>query len=169
MMKDKITVKEIAELLNVSKTTVQRAIKELELTPDIISKNKHLYCPESAKEIIQFINFSFDFSGVFDFDTKTKQNETEQNKDETKTENIGVNPPQSEDFRHSITTEYIETLKEQIKQKDLMIADLLEQNKMLVISNARITKALEDKSGEAEEVIETPDKPNKKRFWFWRK
>lgn len=169
MKKNNITVKEIAELLNVSKTTVQRAIKELQLTPDIIEKNRHLYCPESAKEIMQFIDFSFDVSQVFNFDTETKQNEAEQNKDEAKTETSGANPPKSDDFRHSITTEYIETLKEQIKQKDLMIADLLEQNKMLVISNARITKALEDKSGEAEEVIETPDKPEKKRFWFWRK
>ena len=69
MMKDKITVKEIAEMLNVSKTTVQRAIKELELTPDIIVKNRHLYCPESAKEIIEFIDNSFDVSQVFNFET----------------------------------------------------------------------------------------------------
>lgn len=166
MMKDKITVKEIAEMLNVSKTTVQRAIKELELTPDIIVKNRHLYCPESAKEIIEFIDNSFDVSQVFNFKTETKQNETEQNKDDTKAETVGASPPQSDDFRHSITTEYIETLKEQIKQKDMMIADLLEQNKMLVVSNARITKALEDKSGEDENII---NQPEKRWFQFWKK
>ena len=48
----------------------------------------------------------------------------------------------------------------------MMIADLLEQNKMLVVSNARITKALEDKSGEDENII---NQPEKKWFQFWKK
>lgn len=167
-MKNNITVKEIADLLGVSKTTVQRAIKELELTPDLIIKNKHIYEKETAKEIIEFIDNSFDFTGVFNFDTETKQNETEQNKHETKAETVGAIPPQTEEFRHDITTEYIETLKEQIKQKDLMIADLLEQNKVLTYSNARITKALEDKTGEDQSIMD-PGDPPKKWFQFWKK
>ena len=54
-MNNYFSVKEIAEWCNVSKTTVQRVINELELIPHK-DKNRHLYSQEDSQLICQKLN-----------------------------------------------------------------------------------------------------------------
>lgn len=56
------TVKDIAELLNISKSTVQRAINTEGLSPDVEGKQKRLYGYEKTVRIIGILAPEFDIS-----------------------------------------------------------------------------------------------------------
>jgi DNA-binding Lrp family transcriptional regulator len=57
------SVLEIAELTGTSKSTVRRAIQELEIEADGIVKNTYKYSDQSIVKIVQHINPDFDFTG----------------------------------------------------------------------------------------------------------
>lgn len=59
------TVKELAELLNVSKSTIQRALQSANILPDEEGvKHTRSYSLEKALEVIRIINPDFDLSSI---------------------------------------------------------------------------------------------------------
>lgn len=125
------TVKEIADLLQVSKTTVQKSIKANNIDYDYISKNKQYYSYEKTKKIIESIRKDFDFLKLENSQTKLEnqlensQTETENLKtkienSETKTEN------QLENSKTDIDTvnRMLDMLQQEIEKKDKTIQDL---------------------------------------------
>ena len=56
------TVKQIADILKVSKTTVQKAIKANNIKFSFVERNKQFYSYEKAASIIKSIREDFDFS-----------------------------------------------------------------------------------------------------------
>lgn len=133
-MKD-YTVKEIADTLEVSKTTVQKVIKANNIVYDYVSKNKQYYSYEKAKQIIGLLRKDFDFSKLENSQTKlenqiensqteTENSQTKIENSETKTEN------QVENSQTDIDTvnRMLDMLQQEIEKKDKTIQDL--QNKL---------------------------------------
>lgn len=168
------TIKEIADLCKVSKTSINRAIKELNIEKTL-SGNKNLIDDKDADRIV---------SMLCGFGKTCAEIKTNQNKTETETEQIKTESEHSSNTDNSVTENnndnYINFLLEQIKIKDKQIESLHEENKMLIQSNAYTLKQLEelkqievkdvniinDESKEEQNPPETKEK--KKRFWFWK-
>jgi len=145
------TVKEIAELLQVSKPTVQRAINAAGIEADK-EDNKHsrFYSLEKAKQIILSINADFDVASLA---TQTETTETfgetppqtPQN-DATQTET----PPQTGDLE--LVKAMLTTLQGQLAAKDKQIAALEEQlvvkDKQINDYSARLAEAMELTKGQ---------------------
>ena len=126
------TVKEIADILGVSKTTVQKAIKAAAIEFDKVEKNRQYYSFEKTKQIIVKVNKDFDLGTlqvgleVENSPTKT-ENQTENS--QTLTEN---SPTESENSKtqteNSPTIEKaLEILEKQLDEKDSTIKDLQEK------------------------------------------
>ena len=126
------TVKEIADILGVSKTTVQKAIKAAAIECDKVEKNRQYYSLEKTKQIIIKANK--------DFDLDTLQVGLEVENSPTKTENQTENsqiltensPTESENSKtqteNSPTIEKaLEILEKQLDEKDSTIKDLQEK------------------------------------------
>ena len=126
------TVKEIADILGVSKTTVQKAIKAAAIEFDKVEKNRQYYSFEKTKQIIIKANK--------DFDLDTLQVGLEVENSPTKTENQTENsqiltensPTESENSKtqteNSPTIEKaLEILEKQLDEKDSTIKDLQEK------------------------------------------
>lgn len=164
------SIKEIADRCGVSKPTVQRGIKELNIQPYKF-KNKYLYDEVSTTKIIRYITPQIETPG-------TKQpNETECNKtqetakkcNKTATENEEIEKDETK--RKEMESEkdlIVELLKKQLEEKDKMIDKLLQQNTMLIQTNAFLSDSLE-KTREtlllADQEHKDPDEPQKKSFW----
>ena len=126
------TVKEIADILGVSKTTVQKAIKAAAIECDKVEKNRQYYSLEKTKQIIIKANK--------DFDLDTLQVGLEVENSPTKTENQTENsqiltensPTESENSKtkteNSPTIDKaLEILEKQLDEKDSTIKDLQEK------------------------------------------
>ena len=126
------TVKEIADILGVSKTTVQKAIKAAAIEFDKVEKNRQYYSFEKTKQIIVKVNK--------DFDLDTLQVGLEVENSPTKTENQTENsqiltensPTESENSKtkteNSPTIDKaLEILEKQLDEKDSTIKDLQEK------------------------------------------
>ena len=126
------TVKEIADIVGVSKTTVQKAIKAAAIECDKVEKNRQYYSLEKTKQIIIKANK--------DFDLDTLQVGLEVENSPTKTENQTENsqiltensPTESENSKtkteNSPTIEKaLEILEKQLDEKDSTIKDLQEK------------------------------------------
>lgn len=126
------TVKEIADILGVSKTTVQKAIKAASIECDKVEKNRQYYSLEKTKQIIIKANK--------DFDLDTLQVGLEVENSPTKTENQTENsqiltensPTESENSKtkteNSPTIDKaLEILEKQLDEKDSTIKDLQEK------------------------------------------
>ena len=129
-MNKEYTVKEIAELLEVSKPTVQRAINKLSIEASNTVKNKYrLYCFEDVRAIIEAIRPDFDFA-VFEtpnqcFETLRNSGETPQQVSETpqqNTETLNQNTATPKQENSGSDTEalsiMLEMLKKEIEKKD---------------------------------------------------
>ena len=64
MYKESYTVKEIADILGVSKTTIQKYIKASAIDYDYIEKNKQYYGIDKAKIIIKGVRNDFDVAEI---------------------------------------------------------------------------------------------------------
>lgn len=102
------TVKEIADILGVSKTTVQKAIKAAAIEFDKVEKNRQYYSFEKTKQIIVKANKDFDLD-TLQVDLEVENSPT---KTETQTENL---PAIEKD---------LEILEKQLDEKDSTIKDL---------------------------------------------
>ena len=79
------TVKDIAELLQVSKPTIQKAINDLQIEPDRIEKNKYrLYSEADAAAIIHCVRPDFDLS-VLRKGTEKLENDRQEPQNEPQT------------------------------------------------------------------------------------
>jgi hypothetical protein len=166
MNKDKWTIKEIADLISVSKTTIQKTVKELNIEPDLFEKNKQYFYYPKVKLIILKMRPGFDFSSLQT--RKPTENQTENLKTESanqfansqteseksttesansKTKNLSDDSQQ--DFEHWLLEEN-KFLKDQIKQKDQLINDLNENLRIaqqLAAADKKRLLELEDKTG----------------------
>ena len=180
-----LTIKEIAEMCGMSKTSVNRAISELKIEK-IMSGNKNYIAEEDAKRIVSTLcGFGKSCEDIFKNQNKTEQIEPEpiqnQTKTETDTQNDNINPSCSSSSVSSDSDKsndfLINFLMEQIKVKDNQISELQEENRMLIQAQAYTVKQLEqftkkellttqENKPEAEIIVEE-QKKNKKRFLFW--
>lgn len=153
-----MTIKEIADKCGVSKTTVQRSIKELGVSPYKF-KNKYVFDDETSDKIIRYIlptyeDISICGDGATDC-TTPQQNDT---KDE-KIESTATNRTESQQL--------IEMLRKQLEEKDNYIKDLsakldtqMEINKLQSQNIAFLNKSLEERRT----ALENP-KEEKKSFF----
>ena len=80
------TVKQIAELLSVSKPTVQKAIKELAIEPERAqNNNRRYYSYADTVAIIKAVNPSYDFSLLSEFGAKPQSETAKPPKTENQT------------------------------------------------------------------------------------
>lgn len=153
------TAKGIADLLNVSKSTVARAIKVTGAMPERIGKQKHYYSEETAIEIMKHIEPGCDILSLIGETQPENNSEPEQLQEET----VSI-----ETFNKTmdLLKSQIEFYQNQIIVKDKQIEDyakrLEEANELLkglqYISAAEKTKALmeTDEEPEADTAEEPP-------------
>lgn len=151
------TVKQIADICGMSKTSVNRAIKELNINTTL-SGNKNLIDDKDADRIVLLLR-GFGLNGI--------ENETNQTKDKTKESETEINHGKSSDSVNSVIKNSDENLvnflMEQIKVKDNQIQSLQEENKMLIQAQAYTLKQIEElkkpETIETKEVIEIEEPP----------
>ena len=121
-MKKEYTVKEIADLLEVSKTTVSNSIKEMGIQYDVFKNNKHIYFLEKTEIIIKNIKSDFDFSSLRT--SKKLENSFANSKSadaQTQTENANSHIKTEKDYENSQISKLIDMLQEELKAKDKQI------------------------------------------------
>jgi len=171
-MKD-YTVKQIADLLKVSKTTVQKYIKAAAIKYDYVEYNKQFYSYEKAKGIIKGIRENFDFSALDtenQVENSTTKTENQVENSTTKTENSQEktenSPPKTENSttEQDTTNRMLDMLQKEIEKKDQEIKDLREKldkaydriadmaDKAQYITAADKTALIMDKKQQQEEV-----------------
>ena len=145
------TVKEIADLLQVSKPTVQRAINAAGIEADK-EDNKHsrFYSVEKARQIILSINADFDVASL------AKQTDTSETFGETSPQTPqndatqSETPPQTGDLE--LVKAMLTTLQGQLAAKDKQIAALEEQlvvkDRQINDYSARLAEAMELTKGQ---------------------
>lgn len=183
-MKD-FTVKDIADLLKVSKTTVQKYIKAASIQYDYIERNKQFYGPEKAKEIIKSIKPEFDLSelGFANSQEETENSKEKLEKSQTESENSQEKTANSE-ISADATQRMLDMLQQEIEKKDKMITDLQEKldkaydkiadmaDKAQYITAADKTAQLMDKQQKKEdtEIVSAaapdPEAPEEKKSFF---
>ena len=145
------TVKEIADLLQVSKPTVQRAINAAGIEADK-EDNKHsrFYSVEKARQIILSINADFDVASL------AKQTDTSETFGETPQQTPQNDATQSETPQQTGDLELVKamltTLQGQLAAKDKQIAALEEQlvvkDRQINDYSARLAEAMELTKGQ---------------------
>lgn len=172
------TIKEIANICNMSKTSVNRAIAELEIKK-VLSGNKNFVTDEDADRIVSLLR---------GFGKTCAENQNESNQNESKTEQNETNnsfSSSSVSIESSKNNDFlVDFLMEQIKVKDNQIAELQEENKLLIQAQAFTVKQLEnfvtpekitEKSASSSEeskennAEENPGFSQKKKRFFFRK
>ena len=138
------TVKQIAELLSVSKPTVQKAIKELAIEPERAqNNNRRYYSYADTVAIIKAVNPSYDFSLLSEFGAKpqseTAKPQTEPQNEEEKT----AKPPNSEEI--DLLKSMLGVIQEQLKEKDKQLAV---KDKQISDLSERLAEALQITRGQ---------------------
>lgn len=176
-MKD-YTVKEIAELLEVSKPTVQKMINDLGIEFITKGKRDRFYTEDNVIEIIKAINPNFDLSKIIE---KTAKTENEPQNIEESTENIEKDTENTEKDNantekdrkiEDLQMQLLETLQKQIadQQKQLESKDqeiqhlhkLLDQQQVLTLQANQKIELLENKQ------VDKPEEPEEvyEKSWF---
>ena len=163
------TIKEIADLCGMSKTSVNRAIQELQIEK-VLSGNKNLIADKDAERIVLLLRgFGLECSETETNQTKTETNQnisTQNNADDTETDK---NSTKNKDHSENTNENFVNFLMDQIKEKDKQISNLQEDNKLLIQAQAYTLKKLElltetiqiEQKNQAQE----PETPHKKRWW----
>ena len=182
------TVKEIADLLGVSKTTIQNAIKALSLECDYIEKTRQYYSQEKAEAIIRAVKPDFDLSQTAKATSgNTAKAESDTENQTAKPQNEAEKPPNQTDkpkteSGKAASVEYealhrlIDLLEKQLEEKDKQIAvkdnqiaDLslrLSEAMQIGMRQQYITaKAITDTATEESKEQQAAEK-KKKRSWF---
>lgn len=182
-MKKDYTVKEIAELLDVSKPTVQKVINDKKIEACRIEKNKFRYYNiEQTKEIILEIQEDFDIEKI---SPNTAKNTAKFATNGDNSDNFAEVSEKSFEKSQNATLKLIEMLQNEIDKKDKelekknkriekleatieehtkTIADLAKQASYITAADK--TAQIIDKSQEqAEAAAAADDKPVKKK-WF---
>lgn len=165
-----MTIKEIADKCGVSKTTVQRSIKDLNVSPYKF-KNKYVFDDETADKIIRYILPNYEevsICGENETDCTTpQQTNTKEKKIETTATETATNRTESQQL--------IEMLRKQLEEKDNYIKDLsakldtqMEINKLQSQNIAFLNKSLEERRTALEVSADIPKeeaKEEKKSFF----
>ena len=116
------TVKGIAELLNVSKPTIQRYINTAAIEPDKEENQCRYYNFDKAVKIIKAVNAEFDISRIA-ADHEAPQNDAPQTATEPQNDAPqAATPPQNAEI--DILKSVIATIQEQLVIKDKQIANM---------------------------------------------
>lgn len=150
IIKEYYTVKEIADLLEVSKTTIQKIIKATEIEYDHIEKNRQYYCISKVKEIIKSFKEDFDFS-IFENETENQveNSPTETENKDVSFENSTTNSAKSKTKSENSTTESDMQIAALNRMIDLIQKQLDEKDKQLAIKD----KQIEDLSERLKEAM----------------
>ena len=144
------TVKDLANLLGVSKTAIQKHIKSKSVQYDYIERNKQFYSYSKAKDIIKSIRPNFDFSKLEvenHTENSTTQTDNQVEISEAKTENSATETKNSTtDIENSKTkldnletiTRMLDMLQKEMEKKDKELANKDQQIKDL---NEKLDKA----------------------------
>ena len=130
------TIKEISNIVGVSKTTIQKTIKEIQIDYDYINKNKQCYSIIKTIHIIKSIRPNFDVS---ELEAQTENSQTETEISPTKTEN-----PQTEREIEALNR-LIDIINKQLDEKDKQLA--IKDKQIEDLSN-RLAEALELTKGQ---------------------
>lgn len=184
--KDYYTVKEIADLVKVSKTTIQKIIKSIGIDFDYVEKNRQYYSFDKAKRII------IDFNPDFEFPIVENQSENQSENSKSITANIENSCENSKTEAEDqiaalnrmldIIQKQLEEKDKQLAIKDKQIADLSDRLKeAMLLTKGQQYIAAADKTTELIEAATDPEQktnsidpdlpPKKKSFlarWFSR-
>lgn len=148
-----MTIKEIADKCGVSKTTVQRSIKELGVSA-YKYKNKYVFDDETADKILRYILPNYNDVSICD-DVATERTAPQQN--EPKSEKIETTATENATNRTE-SQQLIEMLRNELAEKDSHIKELsamlqnqIEINNLQTQNIAFLTKSLEEKRMQIEE------------------
>ena len=155
------TVREIADLLRVSKTTIQKYIKAANIEYDCIEKNKQYYSYQKAKEIIKNIRPDFDFSELENLQTEVENSETklenqnenlqtEVEKSKNQVENSQTEVEKSKTEVENSPTQQNEQMATLNRMLDMIQKQLEEKDKQLAIKD----KQIQDLSDRLQEAME---------------
>ena len=191
-MESKFTAKQIAELLEVSKPTVQKTINKAEIQPVEIRKNKfRFYSYEDTVSIVKKIKPSFNLDLLQELSEKPK-NKTEKPQENTekpqksfeKPQNKTAKPQSSEELE--LLRKTVEIIERQLEEKDKQIKELsdrlsealqLTKGQQYITAADKTTELLEADNKRTqtinEDVIEPAasstekgeEKQTKKSFW----
>ena len=175
------TIKELAQMCGCSKTTINRFIRQLNITT-IQDKNRLLVSDEDTKKLQQHVgNIAPNATQTAPdeikiapkIETSITENAPQQAKNAPNRNKIAPNCTKTQQIETikaaanidivSIYYETIEILKKQLKQKDKQIQSLQEENKLLIQSNAFALKQLEEKN-EAEAIQKQEQEPDIKVY-----
>ena len=175
------TMKDIADILKVSKTTVRKAIKAAAIDYDKVESNKYFYSIDKTKQIIKNINSDFDLRGL-QSELETENSKTKFANSQTETAILTANS-QTETENSKTIEVALNILEKQLNEKDNTIKDLQEklaaaytqigeQSKTIAdlaakaqyITAADKTAQLLDKQENNQEEV----KEKKKWFEFWK-
>ena len=180
------TIREIAEIGDCSKTTVNRAIKDLNLKPKQF-KNKYVFEDIEVNRILNYIHPTKENvkteTETQEIIAKPQQNEAKPQQNEAKPQQTENEAKQSETSGaktettapNRTETQLIEFLQKQLEFKDSIISDLSQKlDKQLEINQfnakhiAYLTKAIEDKKEDSAEVVEDTQPKTEKKSFFSR-
>ena len=163
------TIKDLAELLDVSKTTVSRAMKDIDVSYDYIEKNRQMFNYETAVNIISYINKNFDFSKI---ETPQQENHNTATKSQRKRNTSQQKPQQTATTQQeikeiaksqqqiiSILENTIKSLESQLSEKDRQINNLTQLLFAEQVNNGKVI---------AELTQEHQQQENKKKGLFSR-
>lgn len=143
------TVKEIADILKVSKTTVQKAIKAANISYDYIERNRQYYSMEKTRQIVLSIRADFDFSLL---ESQLANSPTETENSQTDTANQVDNSPTQTEKPKTETANSPTDSKEELaalhRLIDLVQQQLAEKDKQLAVKDKQI-QDLSDRLAEA--------------------
>ena len=131
-MKKLYTVKEIADLLSVSKPTIQRYINTAAIEPDKEENQCRYYNFDKAVKIIKAVNAEFDISRIA-ADHEAPQNDAPQTATPPQNAQNAATPPQNDapqtatppqNAEIDILKSVIATIQEQLVIKDKQIANM---------------------------------------------
>ena len=151
------SVKDIAELLSVSKPTIQRAIKAAAIEADRVEGQTQLYSYEKAATIITKVRPGFDLSACAatppneaehtETPPQKPQNVAEQNRN---TDTAAATPPQESELK--LLRDMFDALTVQLAEKDKQIAAYQEQiatqNKQIQDYSDRLREAMQLTQGQ---------------------
>lgn len=173
------TIREIAEIGDCSKTTVNRAIKDLNLKPKQF-KNKYVFEDIEVNRILNYIHPTKENvkteTETQEIIAKPQQNEAKPQQTENEAKQSETSGAKTETTAPNRTeTQLIEFLQKQLEFKDSIISDLSQKlDKQLEINQfnaqhiAYLTKAIEDKKEDSAEVVEDTQPKTEKKSFFSR-
>ena len=169
------TVKGIAELLNVSKPTIQRYINTAAIEPDKEENQCRYYSYDKAVEIIKAVNAEFDISKIAADHTEPPNDATQTAKPPQNAQNAATEPPNDatqtakppQNAEIEILKSVIATIQEQLVIKDKQIANMDRQiaayEDQIMDYSKRLKEALELTKGQqyiaaADKTVQIMDK-----------